>query len=247
MRACLEPGWQAGRSPATARIVCPLSVALLFVTGNPAHGQETSRCFGTTANGALENGWKLPAAGENFSSYSSIGITLGRTYVHSAVYEVVVSAYAAVQESAPGKRFVYGETGKKSGGKFSPHKTHRNGLSVDFMVPLIDASGNSVPMRTSVFNKWGYDLEFDQSGRLDNRRIDGEAMAEHIYQLHRAATDSGVGIWRVIFAPELQSLLHGSSRWDYLSNNIEFSKRRSWVRHDDHYHVDFVVPCESLE
>ena len=246
MPASQKSAWRAGRNHGEAGIA-GLFLTALLTASLPAQGQEPSRCFGTTANGALENGWKLPAGGENFSSYSSIGRTLGRTYVHSAVYEVVVSAYAALQESAPGKVFVYGETGKKSGGKFSPHKTHRNGLSVDFMVPLLDAGGRSVPMQTSVFNKWGYDLEFDESGRLDNRRIDGEAMAEHIYQLHRAASEAGVGIWRVIFAPELQSLLHATSRWDYLSDNIEFSKRRSWVRHDDHYHVDFVIPCEPLD
>lgn len=206
--------------------------------------QEPSRCFGTTANGSLENGWKLPANGGNFSSYSSVGRLLGRTYVHSSVFEVVVAAYAAVEETAPEKKFVYGETGKKSGGKFSPHKTHRNGLSVDFMVPLLGPDGDSVPMRTTMLNKWGYDLEFDKAGRLGDLRIDAEAMAEHLYQLHRAAKRLGIEIWRVIFAPELQSLLHGTVRWGYLRENLQFSKRRSWVRHDDHYHIDFLLPCD---
>ena len=30
----------------------------------------------------------------------------------------------------------------------------------------------------------------------------------------------------------------------YLKDNIQFSKRRSWVRHDEHYHVDFAIPCK---
>ena len=83
---------------------------------------------------------------------------LGRTYVHSSVFKVVLGAYAAAEKTAPGKTYVYGETGKRNGGEFAPHKTHRNGLSVDFMVPLLNEADESVPMRTSVLNKWGYDL-----------------------------------------------------------------------------------------
>ena len=159
---------------------------------NPSLAQEPSRCFGTTANGSLENGWKLPSGGGNFRSYSSVGRMLGRTYVHSSVFKVVLGAYAAAEKTAPGKIYVYGETGKRNGGEFAPHKTHRNGLSVDFMVPLLNEADESVPMRTSVLNKWGYDLQFDEFGRLDDLRIDAEAMSEHIYQLHLAAKKSGI-------------------------------------------------------
>ena len=217
---------------------------VLALLSTVARADETSRCFGTTADGRLENGWKLPGSGANFRSYSSLGNMLGRTYVHSTVHKIVLEAYAALAREAPDKVFVYGETGKRSGGEFSPHRTHRNGLSVDFMVPLVDADGRSIPMRTHAFNKWGYDLEFDPAGRLDGRAIDADAMAEHIYQLHRAAIASGVDISRVIFDPQLQPLLHDTKRWGYLSENVTFSARRAWVRHDEHYHVDFEIPCE---
>lgn len=219
-------------------------IVVLTLITSLAFADDASRCFGTTADGRLENGWKLPGSGTNFRSYSTFGNLLGRTYVHSAVHAIVLEAYAALANEAPDKVFVYGETGKRSGGEFSPHRTHRNGLSVDFMVPLVDADGRSVPMRTHAFNKWGYDLEFDAAGRLDGWAIDAEAMAEHIYQLHRAAIASGVDIWRVIFDPLLQPLLHDTKRWSYLSENVTFSAQRAWVRHDEHYHVDFEIPCE---
>jgi penicillin-insensitive murein endopeptidase len=112
------------------------------------------------------------------------------------------------------------------------------------MVPLVNDIGKSVPMPTSVLNKWGYDLEIDSLGRLEELTIDAEAMAEHIYQLHLAAKKHGAGIWRVIFDPDLQPLLHSTARWEYLSDNVQFSEKRSWVRHDEHYHVDFEVSCE---
>jgi penicillin-insensitive murein endopeptidase len=29
----------------------------------------------------------------------------------------------------------------------------------------------------------------------------------------------------------------------YLKQKLPFMKGKSWVRHDEHYHVDFAVPC----
>ena len=215
----------------------------MFASSN-SWADEPSICYGTTSAGSLENGWKLPSSGANFSAYSQIGRILGRTYVHSTVYAVIVEAYSEAEKSRPGTVFVYGETGKEGGGDFDPHKTHRNGLSADFMVPVLNENGDSVALPTSVWNKWGYDHEFDTSGKLGVIRIDFEALAEHIYQLHRAAQNNGVDIWRVILDPDLQPHLRGSNRWPYLEEHVKFSTKRSWVRHDEHYHVDFDLPCE---
>ena len=209
-----------------------------------ASSQDPSICFGSTANGRLENGWKLPARGENFVSYSTLGRMLGRTYVHSTVYSILLEAYRALANSAPERIYVYGETGKKRGGEFSPHKTHRNGLSVDFMVPVLNTEQRSVPLPSHALNKWGYALEFDASGQLDELKIDFEGIAAHLSALHRAALEHGADIDRVIFDPELQPFLHETNHWPYLRDNIRFSSRRSWVRHDEHYHVDFKLECQ---
>ena len=214
--------------------------------GTVSHAEEVSACYGTTSNGKLENGWKLPASGPNFSTHSTVGRIAGRSYVHSSVHGIVVTAYQQLAEQMPTTVFVYGETGKKDGGQFKPHKTHRNGLSVDFMVPVLDSDGESVELPSSILNKWGYDLEFDSKGRLDDLKIDFEAIAEHLYQLHVAAVADGFDIWRVIFDPELQPFLHDSPRWPYLSMNLQFSTKRSWVRHDEHFHVDFDVTCKPV-
>lgn len=55
----------------------------------------SSTCYGTTANGWLENGVQLPVAGRNYVGYSSIGRLIGRTYVHSEVKEIIEQAYAS--------------------------------------------------------------------------------------------------------------------------------------------------------
>lgn len=206
-----------------------------------------STCFGTVSNGRLENGVRLPLDGPNFSSYSTLAANIGRTYVHSKVFEVVVAAYAALERSAPGKLFVYGETGWPSGGRIWPHRTHQNGLSVDFFVPVRDRSGRSVPLPTSVTSRFGYDIEFDKDGRFEEYRIDFEGLAEHLYQLYEVAKARGVGIALVILDPPYLPKLFATARGPFLRQHLKLMKRAAWVRHDEHYHVDFAVPCKPID
>ena len=205
-----------------------------------------SICFGSTANGRLEGGVRLPGEGKNYLSYGSLPELLGRTYVHSTVRDVVVAAYALLESDQPGKVYKYAETGFADGGPFRPHKTHQNGLSADFIVPVIDAQGRSVPLPTNPLNKWGYDVEFDSEGRFERYRIDFEALGAHLVALHEAAKQHGIEIWRVIFAPDLQPSLYETRYGAYLKAHILIPSKRSWVRHDDHYHVDFKVPCRPM-
>lgn len=223
-----------------------LAATLLLVAcfAPAATARSESTCFGSTSDGRLENGWRLPRSGPNYTAYSVLGVLAGRTYVHSRVHRVMTAAYEALARSAPDRIFMYGETGWEEGGPFEPHKTHRNGLSVDHMVPMRDAAGRSVHLPTSPWNKLGYEIELDSQGRYAELRLDAEAMTELLYALHRAALDEGIDIWRVIFDPALQPLLHGTPRWPYLAEHVQLSTKRSWVRHDEHFHVDFRVPCE---
>jgi penicillin-insensitive murein endopeptidase len=191
------------------------------------------------------NGVKLPLNGANFGAYSSAGWAAGRTFLHDAVVAIVLEAYQALQKTLPRHSFVYGETGWKSGGSFKPHRTHQNGLSVDFMVPVLDERGESVPLPTGLFNKFGYGLEFDAQGELDDLSIDFEAVAAHLDALNLAARRRGVGIAKVIFDPALRQRLTNTTRWKRISG-LPFTRRRVWVRHDEHYHVDFALPCAPL-
>lgn len=205
---------------------------------------KTSTCYGTTSNGRLENGVQLPAEGKNFVSYSAVARLAGRTYVHSEVREIILMSYAALEKEYPDKVFKYAETGFETGGEFKPHKTHRNGLSVDFMTPVLTPDGKSVHLSTHPLNKFGYNIEFDEKGKYENLVIDYTALAAHIVALHKAAKSRGHGLWRVIFDPKLQPYLFNTKYGKYLKENVQLSKKRSWVRHDEHYHVDFVIPCK---
>lgn len=223
-------------------------LALLLATTLPTRAEQnaaTSKCFGTVSNGRLEGGVKLPVSGPNFSSYSSIAAAAGRTYVHSTVAAVVTTSYKALEGASSGSKFVYGETGWPSGGRFRPHRTHQNGLSVDFFVPVRKAGGQSVPLPTEATSRFGYDIEFDANGRFGKYEIDFPAMAEHLYQLHFAARARGVGIALVIFEQAYLPKLFATPRGPVLRQHLPFMKGKPWVRHDEHYHVDFAVPCAS--
>ena len=228
-------------------IIIILLLTLTAPAPSLAATAEESICYGTASNGRLEGGVSLPSSGKNFQSYSSLGNMLGRTYVHSRVQKVVTEAFKSLEVSHPDKVFMYGETGWTEGGRCRPHKTHQNGLSVDFMVPVIDRQGRSVYLPTGLTNKLGYAIEFDSRGRFEEYTIDFEAMAAHLVALHKAALAEGIDIWRVIFAPELQPYLLRTSQGEYLKTHLQLSKKPAWVRHDEHYHVDFKIECRPLQ
>jgi penicillin-insensitive murein DD-endopeptidase len=200
-----------------------------------------STCFGTPARGRLEGGVVLPVAGPNFEAYSRLGAALNRTFVHPAVRDTVVAAYARVAAQDASRRFIYGETGARDGGPFPPHRTHQNGLSVDFMVPLMDAKGGSRPLPTPP--PWfGYKQTVTPQGRLGALRVDFKAMALHLGALRAEASARGLTLRRVIFDPTLRRRLQAQQD----VSGLRFSRRPAWVRHDEHYHVDFERPCAPL-
>ncbi len=188
---------------------------ILVIASAPVVAQE-STCYGTTRNGRLENGVRLPSEGSNFVSYGTIPELVGRTYVHSKVRDVIIAAYGWLETEQPSKVYKYAETGFEGGGEFKPHKTHRNGLSVDFLVPVINAEGRSVHLPTHALNKYGYNIEFDETGSYEEYRIDYEAMGAHLVALHKMAEKYGIGIWRVLFDPQLQPHLYKTKYGGYI-------------------------------
>lgn len=220
-----------------------VSVAIAFLPSIGAAAE--SRCFGTVANGRIADSVRLPLSGPNFSAYSTIAAGAGRTYVHSSVAQIVERSYRTLETALPGTVFVYGETGLADGGRFKPHRTHQNGTSVDFFVPVRDGKDRSVPLPTPVTQRFGYDIEFDKEARHGEYRIDFEAMAEHLYQLDAAAKAEGTGIVQVIFDRAYLPKLFATKRGPWLEKHLSFMRSKPWVRHDEHYHVDFAIRCKA--
>ncbi len=200
---------------------------------------KPSKSIGHVANGHIVESKRMYYRGANYTTYSFLCYLLGRTHVNDRIRQVMVAAYEACEDTCPNTTFVVGEIGRKRGGNFLPHRTHNNGLSVDFMSPL---RKNGKAYRSShLLNLWGYRHEFDDRGKKGNLEIDYEAMAKHLYALDRAARDQGLLIQKVIFDPVLRPYLL-QSEYGPKIENLPFTKKRVIIRHDDHYHVDFGIP-----
>ena len=219
-----------------------IALAAISAAAMSAAAAPSSQCHGTVGRGSIQHAVQLPTEGGNFAAYSTLGAAMGRNYVHSEVSAIMLAAYAELERAAPGVPYVYGETGFAQGGRFRPHRTHQNGLSVDFFVPVRDPAGRPVRLPTPATQRFGYDIEFDRHARHGEYRIDFAAMAEHLYQLDQAARARGHGIAKVIFDTAYLPRLFATPRGAAL-RQLNFMKATPWVRHDEHYHVDFAIPC----
>jgi penicillin-insensitive murein endopeptidase len=115
-----------------------------------------------------------------------------------------------------------------------------------FFVPVVDSTGTSVALPTGIPDKFGYGIEFDGRGRFKDYTLDFDAMAEHLSAIRKAADTNGVRILRVIFDNDLQTLLFKTPKGSALQKKLPFSVKKPWIRHDEHYHIDFSVPCKPL-
>jgi penicillin-insensitive murein DD-endopeptidase len=136
------------------------------------------------------------------------------------------------------------ECSTRNGGKTLLHRTHRNGLSADFMVPKIKNG-----KQTKFYDRlglWHYLLGFDTLGRLifDHKvSIDFETLGKHIIALDNAAKKNGLVISKVILRLDLKDDFYETeSGLEIKRRGIYFAKRLPKIvdsLHDDHYHVDF--------
>lgn len=137
------------------------------------------------------------------------------------------------------------EFSNKEGGKMFPHRTHQNGLSVDYMMPL---KKDGVP--NYELDKKGashYLMDFDTEGRYvedTDVSIDFNMAARHILELDKQARKKGMKIHKVIFNTDLKDELYESEYGKKLKfSGIYITRNLSKLindLHDDHYHVDFV-------
>jgi penicillin-insensitive murein endopeptidase len=218
-----------------------ISAALLAICAGTTSAAG-SRCHGSVNRGSVAASVQLPTEGANFAAYSSLGAAMGRNYVHSEVSAIMLEAYTQLASASPGAQYVYGETGLARGGRIRPHRTHQNGLSVDFFVPVRDKDGRPARLPTPPTQRFGYDIEFNDAARYGEYSIDFAAMAEHLYQLDQLARARGHGIALVIFDSAYLPRLFDTPRGAALKQ-LNFMKGKPWVRHDEHYHVDFAIPC----
>ena len=212
-----------------------------FIKSHPNSGE--SKSSGKVSKGKLENGYLVPFKGENFHYFDTTSFLLGRGFVNSKVYQTLVDSYGALNSTSK-LNWCLMECSNQAGGKLMPHLTHQNGLSCDFMSPMLK-NGNV----TNEYDNLGADhyfLNFNSSGKLiDNEvySINFDAIGEHILALNEAAKQNGLKIEKVIWKIELKDELFASKYGAQLKQSgIYFATSLSHMineLHDDHYHVDF--------
>jgi penicillin-insensitive murein endopeptidase len=225
-----------------------LIALLIFIPSLPQifhKNQGASESIGTVGKGSLVNGYKLPYKGDNFKYFSLVDYyLLGRCYVHSDIYKIVIESYKELEKDYPDYTFRLMECSKRKGGRPFPHKTHQNGTSIDFMTPL--KKGNKTIKRYDKTGMWRYIMKFNEHGesRINkNIVIDFDKTTKHILVLEKIARQYGYKIKKVILETNLKDEIYASKYGSELKNSgIYFVKslpKRIDELHDDHYHIDF--------
>ncbi|HEX2900856.1 MAG TPA: hypothetical protein VHS96_14130, partial [Bacteroidia bacterium] len=98
--------------------------------------EASSKAIGTVSKGSLQSGRLFPYQGANFRYFDTLSYVSGRAWVHERVRDATLAAYAALDTLAPGRILGMMECSNEKGGKIWPHRTHQNGLSIDFMMPM---------------------------------------------------------------------------------------------------------------
>ena len=210
------------------------------------HGTSISE--GGTGKVSLKNAYLLPYRTRDFRYFSYISyFILGRAYVHSALYASIKDCYSEMHKLYPNRNFYVMECSRRQGGKMFPHRTHQNGLSIDFMTPYIKKSGKAKKIMDHT-GIWHYLYNADSEGYVGNGRkiqTDFNLIAHHLLILNKSAKRNGLKIRKVILKINLTDDLFKTAYGKQLKQSgIEFAKYLPEIidkQHDDHYHVDFVL------
>jgi penicillin-insensitive murein endopeptidase len=208
-----------------------------------AHPEYKSKSDGKVSSGTLKYGYLLPYVGDNFWYFDADSYLGGRAFTNNLVYSSIIDSYATLKEKS-NRIWCLMEASNQKGGKMAPHITHQNGLSIDFMMPLMKDQKPFYDFDDK--GKLHYLMSFDDQGISaddSNVSIDFDAVGSHILALEKAARNNGLKIKKVIIKIEFKDELYASKYGkDLEESGIYFVKGLSNLvnaLHDDHYHIDF--------
>lgn len=214
-----------------------------YIANHPDNGLP-SKSVGTAAKGSLVNGKLLPYTGPNYFYFDPTSYTEGRAFANEKLVKSVLQTYGELAASHPDRVWGMMETGYESGGPITFHNTHQNGLSMDFMTPLL--KNGAIHTDLDAIGAVHYLLDFDPSGRLREDTtitIDFQAMASHLLALENQARKNGLKIQKVILKLNLKDEFFATAEGKKLkAKGVYFAQNLPKVvddMHDDHYHVDF--------
>lgn len=205
-----------------------------------------SKSIGIISNGKLENGKLMLFKGSNFQYFDTLSYLSGRAFTSDKVKKTILDTYQELSTLLPNRQFFIMECSNKNGGEIFPHRTHQNGLSVDFMMPLTKDKKDYYGLDT--IGKDHYWLEFDNEGNFSNDKsisIDFDIMARHIILLEKHAQKNGIKIAKLIIKTEFKNKLSTTTYGQLLlkSGIYIVNSLTPLINdlHDDHYHIDFEI------
>lgn len=205
-----------------------------------------SKSKGTVSNGELINGKLIPFKGSNYEYFSEESYLAGRAFLNDKVLNTLLTSYLNLENSLPNKLFYVMECANAHGGKLAPHRTHQNGTSVDFMMPVLKNGKPYSGLDTLGIEH--YFLKFDNEGKYKEDQsitIDFNLVAKHILELEKTAKLNGTRIKKVIINTNLKDELFATPNGKKLkTSGIYIVKKLSVLTnslHVDHYHIDFEV------
>ncbi len=203
-----------------------------------------SKSIGTVSKGQLVNGKLIPFEGKNFTYFDVLSYVNGRAFLNKTILDIVLEAYKKFETSLPCRHFYVMECSNQQGGKMFPHRTHQNGLSVDFMMPLLKNGNDYYELDTLGGDH--YLLDFDKEGKYvkdKSVQIDFNLVAQHILLLDFVARSFSAKIEKVIINTDLKDELFNTEFGKILkTKDIYIVQNLSPLinaLHDDHYHIDF--------
>ena len=199
---------------------------------------------GTVSNGSLKHGKLIPFYGDNYQYFDSWSYLQGRAFLNGSVLATVLKTYSILSVKSPYQQYRVMECSHENGGKLYPHRTHQNGLSVDFMMPLMKAGKPYYELDDKGVKH--YLLDFNDEGSYEKDvsiSIDFERVAQHVLILDQQARKQGLKITKVIIKIELKDELFNCVSGKLLKNSgiyiVQGLTPKINKLHDDHYHIDF--------
>ena len=199
---------------------------------------------GKVSDGSIEHSKLVPYFGKNYSYFDTTSYFSGRAFLHEDVLKIALNAYKKL-ENYSDRHYRIMECSNKKGGKLFPHRTHQNGTSIDFMMPLLKEGKPFYELDSiGVSHYW---LTFDEQGKYseDNSvEIDFETIAKHILTLNEEANKIGWKIKKVIIKIELKDELYATPSGKKIKQEgiyvVQGLSKIINALHDEHYHIDFV-------
>lgn len=210
------------------------------------HQNDTmeSISLGSVSNGSLKHGKLVPFSGPNFEYFDETSYLSGRAFLNHKVLKTMLDGYKELSMVHPERKFKIMECAHQHGGKLWPHRTHQNGLSVDFMMPKLKNNQPYYGLDSLGTNH--YWLTFTNDGKYQKDpsiSIDFELIAQHILILNEKAKQHSLKVEKVIIKVELKDeLFSGKFGKQLKESGIYVVKSLTPTvneLHDEHYHIDF--------